>query len=62
MRLQWGINVTNYTSVVGGKKVVNQCLEFVAGYMMRHYQVSADAVSHSNLIGAINGADPQCES
>ena len=29
---------------------------------MRHYQVSADAVSHSNLIGAINGADPQCES
>ena len=48
--------------MVGGKDVVNWCSEFVAGYMMRHYEVSADAVSHSDLIGAINGADPQSES
>ena len=27
-----------------------------------HYQVGADAVSHADLIGAINGADPQSES
>ena len=57
MRLQWRINVTNYMSVVGGKNVVNQCLEFVDGYM-----ISTTKLVLMLFHSAIHGADPQCES
>ena len=57
MRLQWRINVTNYMSVVGGKNVVNQCLEFGDGYM-----ISTTKLVLMLFHSAIHGADPQCES
>ena len=63
MSLQWRVKVTNYISVSGWwKESCKPVFGICSRIYEEHFQVSADAVSHSALIGAINGTDPQCES